>query len=151
MHYVPMLFLGHVAASLLIADASGSDRAAAVAGNLLPDVTDKTAGWILRLWPSRWLAHGLPCYLAVCALARLFLDEKRWRGFALGYAGHLLCDLWAGGRVPWCAPFEPQRPYRAKESWPLRRKLLYLAPEFVGAPIVWRLLSNKQQATSNKA
>ena len=101
-----MLFFGHIAASLLIADASDSDRAAAVAGNLVPDVTDKTLGWVLKLTPSRWLAHGLPAYLIVNLVAFLLLDRRRWRGFALGYSGHLVCDLWAGGKVPWFAPFQ---------------------------------------------
>ena len=133
-----MLFLGHIAASLLIADATDSDRAAAVAGNLLPDLVDKTGGWVLRLMPSRWLAHGLPCFALVCLAAGLFLDRRRWRGFALGYAGHLVCDLWAGSRVPWLAPFEEQP--SKKEKWSKPRFLVYLLPEPAGAAVIWRLL-----------
>ena len=133
-----MLFLGHIAASLLIANASRSDRAAAVAGNLTPDVIDKTACWVLRVMPSaRWIAHGLPFFLLVNLLAGLMLDPRRWRGFVLGYAGHLVCDLWAGGRVPWFAPFEAPRRKRPGRRGPAL--LLYLLPEFVGAPLIWLL------------
>ena len=136
-----MLFLGHIAASLLIADATGSDRTAAVAGNLLPDVVDKTGSWVLRVMPSgRWLAHGLPCLTLICLVAGFFLDTRRWRGFVLGYLGHLVCDLWAGGRVPWLAPFEqPRRRRRKRRS--RYRLALYLLPEAIGAPIVWSLLN----------
>jgi hypothetical protein len=140
-----MLFFGHIAASLLIADATGADRTAAVAGNLLPDVVDKTAAWVLRLTPSaRWLAHGLPCFVVVSAVAGLFLEPRRWRGFVLGYAGHLVCDLWAGGRVPWLAPFRRIRSRRRRRS---KRKLaLYLLPELVGAPLTWYLLGQKKSS-----
>jgi hypothetical protein len=130
-----MLFLGHIAASLLIADATRSDRAAAVSGNLLPDVFDKTGSWIFRLMPARWLAHGLPFYLAVVLSSRGLVSGAAWRGFALGYAGHLVCDLWAGGRVPWFAPFEPQRKRRKGfRSW--GQFGLFLVPEFIGAAII---------------
>ncbi len=101
-----MLFLGHIAVSLVAADATGSDRVAAVAGNLVPDVVDKTGGWVLRVFPGgRWLAHGLPFFGVSVLATRLLLDERRWRGFALGYLGHLVGDLYGGGRVPWLAPF----------------------------------------------
>jgi hypothetical protein len=134
-----MLFLGHIAASLLVADATGSDRTAAVAGNLVPDVIDKTASRLLKLTPaSRWLAHGLPSFALFAALSFLALDRRRWRGFVLGYAGHLVCDLWAGGRVPWFAPFERQR---RPDKLRGKRRTLFLLPEVVGAPIIWLLLS----------
>jgi hypothetical protein len=139
-----VLFFGHIAASLLIADASDSDRAAAVAGNLVPDVTDKTLGWVLRLTPSRWLAHSLIGYAAVNAVAFFVMDRRRWRGFALGYAGHLVCDLWAGGKVPWLAPFQQKPPKGRFRSW--RHRAVYLLPEFVGAPIVWWLLRDSIRA-----
>jgi hypothetical protein len=133
-----MLFFGHIAATLLIADATDSDRAAAVAGNLLPDVTDKTLGWVLKMTPSRWLAHGLPGYVLVTCAAFAVLDRRRWRGFALGYAGHLACDLWAGGRVPWLAPFQ-KKPRRKglKGRWHLA---VYLLPEVVGLPLTMQKL-----------
>jgi hypothetical protein len=145
-----MLFFGHIAASLLVADATGSDRAAAVAGNLLPDVLDKTGAWVLRLTPSaRWLAHGLPCFAVVSLIAGLFLEPRRWRGFVLGYAGHLACDLWAGGRVPWLAPFRSLPRKRSRRS---RRALaLYLLPEAVGAPLSWWLLARREKAGSSEA
>jgi hypothetical protein len=141
-----MLFFGHIATTLLIADATGSDRAAAVAGNLLPDVTDKTLGWVLKLTPARWLAHGLPGYFLVNMAAFALLDGRRRRGFALGYAGHLVCDLWAGGKVPWLAPFQPYPPRRQKRRHPMRFWSLYLLPEVVGLPIVVRLLQSQRKA-----
>ena len=132
-----MLFLGHIAASLLIADAAGAERGAVVAGNLVPDVTDKTLSWVLRLTPSgRWLAHGLPFFSLASALALAMLPRTTARGFVLGYAGHLLCDLWAGGRVPWLAPFvRPSRPRH--RGWTALRLALYLLPEVAGAPLVY--------------
>jgi membrane-bound metal-dependent hydrolase YbcI (DUF457 family) len=133
-----MLFLGHIAASLLLADATDSDRVTVVAGAMLPDVTDKTGAWILHKQPSRWLAHGLPFFTLVALLTRADPDARRSRGFILGYAGHLLCDLWAGDKVPWFAPFEKQR--QPKRNRSLLYHFVYLIPEFVGAAIIWRLV-----------
>ena len=135
-----MLFLGHIAVSLLIANATRSDRAAAVAGNLVPDVIDKTAGWVLHASPSRWLAHGLPFFVACAIVAALALDPARRRGFILGYGGHLICDLWGGYRVPWFAPFQ-KRP-RRHALWGKGRAhhAIYILPELIGVPIIWRLL-----------
>ena len=144
-----MLFFGHIATTLLLADATDSDRTAAVAGNLLPDVMDKTLGWVLRLTPSRWLAHGLPGYAVANLVAFALLDRRRRRGFALGYAGHLVCDLWAGGKVPWFAPFQKQPPKRKKRG--LRYFAVYLIPEVIGLPVTLSLLRrNKEQGTRNK-
>jgi hypothetical protein len=131
-----MLFLGHIGASVLIADASESDRVAAVAGNLVPDVMDKTLGWVLKLTPSRWLFHGLPVFAMIAVISRLFVSGPRWRGFVLGYAGHLVCDLWAGGRVPWMAPWGP-KPVKPKGKKPLAFWVVYLLPEVVGAVVLW--------------
>ena len=139
-----MLFFGHIATTLLIADATDSDRAAAVAGNLLPDVTDKTLGWVLRLTPSRWLAHGLPGYFLANLIAFALLDRRRWRGFALGYAGHLICDLWAGGKVPWLAPFQEEPDRNNKRSKGLRYLVVYMIPEVIGLPLTLRLLRRRE-------
>ena len=146
LYYDGVLFLGHIAASLLIADATESDRAAAVAGNLVPDVADKTGSWILHLWPSsRWLFHGLPVFGLMALGSRFVLDDdKRWRGFVLGYAGHLICDLWNGDKVPWLAPFQPPPPKRTKRS--KLKFALYLLPEFVGAGIIAWLLRQPAKA-----
>ena len=134
-----MLFLGHIGVSLLLADATKTDRAAAVAGNLVPDVVDKTGAWVLHAMPaSRWIAHGLPCFSLACLVARTLLQPRHARAFALGYAGHLVCDLYAGGRVPWLAPFETPR--RAREKHTVRFVLAYLAAEVVGGIVTWRLL-----------
>ena len=137
-----MLFFGHIATSIAVADATDSDRAAAVAGNLLPDVTDKTLGYVLKLTPSRWLAHGLPGYLLVNLVAFAVMDRRRWRGFALGYAGHLVCDLWAGGEVPWRAPFQAHPRRKGRKS--RLTLLLYLLPEAIGLPLTLRLLRNNE-------
>lgn len=138
-----VLFFGHIATSLLLADATGSDRTAAVAGNLLPDITDKTLSWVLKLTPSRWLAHGLPGFALANIAAFLLLDRRRWRGFALGYAGHLTCDLWAGGKVPWLAPF--QRKPRRRRAGRLNT-LVFLLPEVVGLPLtLWLLRPDRRK------
>ena len=125
-----MLFFGHIAVSVALADATDADPYAAVAGNLFPDVTDKTLG-LLRITPSRWLAHGLPCLVALCALSLRLMPERSWRGFVLGYASHLVGDLWAGGRVPWLAPFA-RRPRRCRKTRRLRWLVLNLIPEVAG-------------------
>ena len=131
-----MLFLGHIAASILVADATDSDRTAAIAGNLIPDVTDKSLGWVFKVTPSRWIFHGLPAFVAIAASSRLYLKGPQWRGFVLGYAGHLVCDLWAGSKVPWFAPWGPKPP-KNKQKKSKARWALYLLPELVGAAIVW--------------
>jgi hypothetical protein len=136
-----VLFFGHIAASLLVADVTGSDRATTVAGNLVPDVIDKTLSWVLKLTPSgRWLAHGLPFFSLASAFALVVVDRRRARGFALGYAGHLVCDLWGGGRVPWLAPFETPQRRRRSSRWTRKALTIYLIPEVVGAPVVVYLL-----------
>jgi hypothetical protein len=132
-----MLFLGHIAVSLLVADATGSDRAAAVAGNLVPDVVDKAGAWVLRVLPGpRHIGHGLPFALATIMAARGTLKGERWRGFALGYATHLLTDLYAGGRVPWLAPFRPAPP-RRRDRLAVAK---VLTAEVAGALLIWALL-----------
>ena len=65
------------------------------------------------------------CFLASAA-AFAILDRRRSRGVALGYAGHLLCDLWAGAEVPWLAPFQPM-PRRRRKSH--LHHAIFLLPE----------------------
>lgn len=130
-----MLFFGHIAIAVAAARRTDGDEAAAIAGNLLPDVVDKT-GALLGLTPGRWLAHGLPLFTLSLLLARRWLDERKWRGFALGYTLHLVADLWAGGRVPWFAPLEPMPRRRLRPS--RRQQVLYYLPEFVGVAYLLR-------------
>jgi len=106
-----MFFLGHVAAGMALADATKTDRNAAMLGAIFPDLIDKPGNWIFRVMPaSRWLAHGLPFMALACSAVAATQPSPRAKGFALGYASHLICDLWAGGRVPWLAPFvKPKR------------------------------------------
>ena len=52
--------------------------------------------------------------------------------------GHLICDLWAGSKVPWLAPFEQQVESRKKKG--ARFWVVYLIPELVGLPLTLRLL-----------
>ena len=77
----------------------------------------------------------------VVLATRAAMPQKQWQAFALGYTGHLICDLWGGSKVPWFAPFESQR-RATRNRWPrsLRKWAIYLLPEVVGGPIVWRLL-----------
>lgn len=132
-----MLFLGHVAISLALADATDSDRAATVAGNLLPDVVDKTLGWVLHVTPSgRALAHGLPFLSLTVVVARALLSTRSWRGVAVGYLGHLIADLYGGGQVTWLAPFRPHPPRKREPFLTLKA----LPPEVIGAVVIWRLL-----------
>lgn len=125
-----MLFFGHIAIAVALADATQSDVEAAVAGNLLPDVTDKFGGWVIRAMPSaRWLAHGLPFFSLACFAARQTMPDASFRGFVLGYASHLVADHWAGGRLPWLAPFG-KAPREGKRD--LNWLLWNLGPELAG-------------------
>jgi hypothetical protein len=126
-----MLFLGHVATGVALADATDSDHTASIVGTMLPDVIDKTGSWVFHVFPKgRWLAHGLPFFAAVSAVAIATQDRRKARGFVLGYAGHLLCDLWGGGRVPWFAPFEKTQRSRKVQFWtPLIKSM---PPEIAG-------------------
>jgi membrane-bound metal-dependent hydrolase YbcI (DUF457 family) len=138
-----MFFLGHVATGMALADASKTDRNAAMLGAIFPDLVDKTAHLVLRIVPyGRWLAHGLPFMAVACTAVAATQPSQRSRGFALGYASHLVCDLWAGGRVPWLAPFaKPRR--RPKKPRSLGKLAIYLLPEVVGAAIIGALLSRE--------
>jgi hypothetical protein len=133
-----MLFLGHVATGVAIADATDSDHAAAIAGTMLPDVIDKTGSWVFHVFPKgRYIAHGLPFFAAVSAAVFATQERRKARGFVLGYLGHLMCDLWGGGRVPWFAPFEKtQRSPRRVAFWrPLAKSI---PPEIAGAYFLYK-------------
>jgi hypothetical protein len=132
-----MLFFGHIALSIAIADAIHADSRAAVAGNLVPDLADKSLKW-LGVTPGRWLGHGLPFVALSCAATRPLLPKHAWRGFVLGYTSHLVGDLWGGGKLPLLAPFRgdqsPRAPWYGRKEW-----ATVLAPEVVGlAFLLWR-------------
>lgn len=143
-----MLFFGHIAISMLLADATDSDRTAAIAGNLTPDVLDKTGAWVLHVMPSgRFLAHGLPFFTVASLVAMRTMEPRKARGYILAYAGHLVCDLWAGGQVPWLSPFTASsRRKREKKRCSKLMLALYLLPEIAGLPIIARLLSAAPEA-----
>ena len=129
-----MIFLGHLAAAVVAADLTGSDKTTAIVGTLLPDVIDKTGGWVLRVMPAtRWLAHGLPFFAGAALLTLPLLPSRSWRGFVAGYASHLATDLYAGGKVPWFAPFEPP-PARRNGRLNLSAALI---EEVAGAAFLW--------------
>ena len=100
----------HLAASLLLNEACHGDRASAAAGALVPDLIDKTLGWVLGVTPSgRYAAHSLTAAGALTlALTRLG-GPRRGVSFGASYLCHLACDLWAGGHVPWLIPFKRYR------------------------------------------
>jgi membrane-bound metal-dependent hydrolase YbcI (DUF457 family) len=136
-----MLFLGHLATGVAIADATDSDHTAAVVGTMLPDVIDKTGSWVFHVFPKgRYIAHGLPFFAAVSAIAVATQERRKARGFVLGYLGHLICDLWGGGKVPWFAPFEKTRRTRGRTPI-LGPTLKALPPEIVGAWFLVRRLN----------
>ncbi|HEY7271024.1 MAG TPA: metal-dependent hydrolase [Dehalococcoidia bacterium] len=133
-----MLFFGHIAAGVALADAAGGDPGWAAAGAVLPDIVDKTGAWVLKVMPSgRWLAHGLPCFALAVAASRRALPAAAAKGFALGYASHLFGDLYAGGRVPIAAPFG-RRPKREDEKLGLGWLAVNLAPEALGLAYLLR-------------
>ncbi len=143
-----MLFFGHIAIAAGLADATASDAGAAIAGNLVPDVIDKTGAWVFRVMPSgRWLAHGLPFVALACGIAGATLPRRKARGFALGYLSHLAADHWAGGRLPWLAPFTkpPAGRSRHDAAWLLKN----LLPEAAGA--VFLLLRKRRRGRAPAA
>jgi membrane-bound metal-dependent hydrolase YbcI (DUF457 family) len=154
MSFVPyrdlMLFLGHVATGMALADATDSEREAAMLGAILPDLIDKPARILKLAHKSRWLAHGLPFMSLACAAVALTQPSRRSRGFLLGYASHLVCDLWAGGQVPWLAPFKRPRWKNKVPSTPWSI-FVYLLPEFVGSLVIGALLSQDLRQQKNDA
>jgi len=132
-----MLFFGHIAVSVALADTADAHAGAAVVGNLIPDLTDKSLQWI-GVTPGRWLGHGLPFVALACAVTRPLLPRRAWRGFVLGYMSHLAGDLWGGGKLPLLAPFRgnrsPELPWYGRKAW-----AMILAPEVLGlAFLLWR-------------
>ena len=141
-----MLFFGHIAIALAAAETTQSGKAAAVLGNLTPDIVDKTGCWILKVMPrGRWLAHGLPFMIIIFAATRPLLPKEHWRGFVLGYLSHLAADHYNGGKLPWLAPFQEPPPSRHHDH--LRLFIITLIPEVLGlAYIAWK--AQKDAGTS---
>ena len=109
---------------------------------ILPDLVDKPARILRLAHKSRWLAHGLPFMALTSAAVAITQPPRRTRGFLLGYASHLICDLWAGGQVPWLAPFRRPR-WKGKQRMTLAYLFVYLLPEFVGACVIGATLSKQ--------
>ena len=92
---LPMILPGHLAAGYLAARYTRSDPRAALAAGIFPDVVDKTARYVLHISPSgRLPAHsiffGIFSTLVVGALT---CRRQVVRGWAAGYATHLLSDV----------------------------------------------------------
>jgi len=145
-----MLFLGHVATGMALADATDSEREAAMLAAILPDVIDKPMRILRLAHKSRWLAHGLPFMSLACAAVALTQPKRRSRGFVLGYLSHLLCDLWAGGQVPWLAPFKRPK-WKGKQRMTPAYLFVYMLPEFLGAGLIGALLSRDLVSEKNGA
>jgi len=98
------MLLGHLAVSALLHRYLKVDLSPALLAGVFPDIVDKTLCQVLHLTQSgRFFAHTL----AVLGLSTIGIGLVwGWRkalSWALGYLGHLLCDIsWF---VPWLYPF----------------------------------------------
>ncbi|WP_324759930.1 metal-dependent hydrolase [Haloarcula sp. GH36] len=78
---------------------SRAELLALLAGTQLPDIVDKPLAWWVHLLPSgRSLAHSLlfavPAVVLVTVVARWYGHGELGPAFALGYASHLLGDIY---------------------------------------------------------
>ena len=140
-----MLFFGHIAIAVAVADTTHTDVASAVAGNLYPDIIDKSLRMAGLSPRGRWAAHGLPLLVSSLVAARALTPDPVWRGFAAGYLAHLAGDHYDGGRLPWLAPFQQPPPRRrtSKLRWMISTSL----PELAGlAYLGWRAWRARPQA-----
>ena len=96
----------HLATSLLLNEVYRGDRASAAAGAIVPDLIDKTLGWVLGITPSgRYAAHSLAGATALTLATVGLTGPRRGASFGASYMCHLVGDLWEGGHVPWLMPF----------------------------------------------
>ena len=88
-----MILPGHIAAAYLAAKAASVDLRGALAAAMCPDLIDKPIRWLLRLTPNdRIPAHSLLGGVVMTAAAYRLAGGGFARGWAAGYAAHLLCD-----------------------------------------------------------
>jgi len=88
-----MILPGHIAAAYLVAKATAVDMRGALAAAMCPDLIDKPIRWVLRLTPNdRIPAHSLLGGVLTTAGASRLGGSGFARGWAVGYAAHLLCD-----------------------------------------------------------
>ena len=98
------MIIGHVAISLLEHRYLDAELTPVVVGGLFPDIVDKTLCYVLHVTPSgRMYAHTALGLAASTLFAWLLGNKRTARGWALGYAGHLLAD--GADTLPWWFPF----------------------------------------------
>ena len=132
--------LAHLAASLLLNEASRGDRASAAAGAVAPDLVDKTLAWVLGVTPSgRFAAHSLVGATALTLTVARVAGPRRGASFGASYLCHLAADLFGGGRVPWLMPFK-------KYEFSARRWDLELTWQGLGLELVAMLLLTRLAA-----
>lgn len=88
-----MILPGHIAAAYVAARAATADLRGALAASMCPDLIDKPVRWLLRWTPNdRIPAHSLLGGVLTTAVASRLGGSDFARGWAVGYAAHLLCD-----------------------------------------------------------
>lgn len=98
------MLLGHLATPILLKRyLKRVETVPLFAGSLFPDLLDKSLQQARLAANGRTLAHTLLSLTATTALFYRFRGRAAARSWALGYLGHLLCDI--GGTVPWFYPF----------------------------------------------
>lgn len=114
-----MILPGHVAAAYLAAEYTSANTRSALAASMFPDLIDKPIRWILRLTPNdRIPAHSLVVGALTSLVALRVRGRDYARGWATGYAAHLLCDEIN-------AHLNPGRIYL---WWPLKRYAFHRGP-----------------------
>lgn len=126
---------GHAGAAALLSGLTKLPSTAVWVGSAAPDLIDKAALYGLKWTKSgRMAAHNLLAFAVTTGAAGVIFGRKNAQAYAVGYFGHLLCDL--GGFLPWFYPFKR---YHFYNSLSLRQKLQdgELWPP---APVEWALL-----------
>jgi hypothetical protein len=84
-----------------------------IAASLLPDVVDKTLGYVLKVFPSgRNAAHNIFALLGSTTLITALGNKAIGLAWFAGYSGHMLADF--NSSIPWFYPLK-QYPFKKKQ------------------------------------
>jgi len=99
--------------------------------SLMPDVVDKSIGYILHLMPNgRHYAHNIFSLLGSSVLMTLVGGKLGGQAWFIGYLGHLLAD--SDRLVPWLFPLK---------SYPFQRGKLTFESDQLLKETIWLVLA----------
>lgn len=99
--------------------------------SLMPDVVDKSIGYILHLMPNgRHYAHNIFSLLGSSVLMTLVGGKLGGQAWFIGYLGHLLAD--SDRLVPWLFPLK---------SYPFQRGQLTFESDQLLKETIWLVLA----------